>query len=119
MVAIRRYFPRDLAIAIIALGPLVGAAPAVAAVRLCQSPVTSGVFAGQDETAARKLALDDWKAKASGFGDGFASWRLAAGKVLECVPGKNGGFECMAHGAPCTIEQAPARRELRAKRIDT
>ncbi len=67
--------------------------------------------------ATRKAALDGWKAKALAHGEQYASWRLAADKFLECLPRKGGGYECIARAAPCTIDQAPARRELRSKRL--
>lgn len=94
-----------------------GLAPAAAAVRLCKEPVSSGPVAGTTETAARAAALAIWKAKALAHGEPYASWRLAAGKLLECLPRKEGGYECLARGAPCTIEQAPGRRHLRQKRL--
>ncbi len=92
-------------------------APAEAAVRLCKAPVSSGPVIGETEQEARKNALDSWKFKALQHGEPYASWRLAADKLFTCLPRKEGGFECLARGAPCTIEQAPARRELRQKRL--
>lgn len=92
----------------------VGEAPA--AVRVCKDVVASGLVTGATELAAKKLALDAWKAKALTFGEAYASWRLAGGKLLACLPAKD-GFECLARAAPCTIEQAPARRHLRDERL--
>jgi hypothetical protein len=92
-------------------------AAAVAAVRLCKPVETSGLVAGATELAARKSALDAWKAKALAHGEEYAAWRLAGDKFLECLPRKEAGYECIARAAPCTIEQAPARRELRSKRL--
>jgi hypothetical protein len=91
--------------------------PASAAVRLCEASVSSGQVAADKEMDARKGALDAWKAKARQHGEQYTSWRLAGDKFLECLPRKEGGFECIAKGAPCTIEQAPDRRELRQKRL--
>jgi hypothetical protein len=89
-----------------------------AAVRLCEAPVSSGSVKGATESAARRGALAAWKAEAFvKHGERYTAWRLAVEKVLKCLPGKTGGFECLARAAPCTIEQAPARRELRKKRI--
>jgi hypothetical protein len=88
-----------------------------AAVRLCKPSETSSVVAGETEQRARKLALDGWKAKALAHGEPYASWRLAADKFLHCLPRAAGGYECIARAAPCTIEQAPERRELRSKRM--
>jgi hypothetical protein len=90
---------------------------AFAAVRLCKPIVSGGFVAGATEMEARKAALDGWKAKALDHGEEYASWRLAADKFLECLPRKGGGYECIARAAPCTIEQAPSRRELRSKRL--
>lgn len=91
---------------------------AIAAVRLCQPVVSSGLITAPTELEAKKRALDAWKTLAQQHGEPYASWRLAADKLLECLPHKTGGFECLAKGAPCTIEQAPDRRELREKRLD-
>jgi hypothetical protein len=88
-----------------------------AAVRICKPVAASPLVAGDTELAARKGALDAWKALALAHGEEYASWRLAADKFLHCLPSKGGGFECMARAAPCTIDQAPARRELRQKRM--
>lgn len=95
----------------------VSCAPAEAAVRICKAPVSSGPVVGATEQEARKKALDSWKAKALQHGEPYVSWRLATGKLFTCLPRTEGGFECLARGAPCTIEQAPARRELREKRL--
>ncbi|HEX2840271.1 hypothetical protein [Hyphomicrobium sp.] len=92
-------------------------APAKAAVRICEAPVSSGPVIGSTEQEARKKALDSWKFKALQHGEPYGSWRLAADKLFTCLPRKEGGFECLARGNPCTIEQAPARRELRQKRL--
>ncbi len=109
---------RHAAFALVAFAALSAASEeARAAVRLCKPMETSGLVTGETELAARKLALDGWKAKALAHGEEYASWRLAADKFLECLPVKAGGFECIARAAPCTIEQAPARRELRSKRL--
>ncbi|WP_439541072.1 hypothetical protein [Hyphomicrobium sp.] len=88
-----------------------------AAVRLCEQPVSSGIAPGATEKEARKAALSAWRAKALQHGEAYASWRLAAGKLLKCLPAKGGGYECVARANPCTIEQAPDRRELRRNRI--
>ena len=90
---------------------------ALGAVRLCKPIVSSGLVAGATEMEARKAALDGWKAKALEHGEQYTSWRLAADKFLECLPRQSGGYECIARAAPCTIDQAPARREMRSKRL--
>ena len=93
------------------------AGPVQAAVRLCKDVISTGRFVADKELDARKAALDAWKAKAMEHGEPYASWQLADEKFLECLPRKEGGFECMARGAPCTIEQAPDRRHLRDNRL--
>ena len=92
-------------------------APSHAAVRLCEAMISSGQISAATEQEARKGALDAWKARAMDHGEGYASWRLAADRFLQCLPRKEGGFECIASASPCTIEQAPDRRELRQKRM--
>lgn len=92
------------------------AGDAAAAVRICQPSVSSGPVIGTTEKAARATALALWKSKALTHGEPFASWRIAADKVLKCLP-REGGFQCLAVARPCTIEQAPGRRENRQKRI--
>jgi hypothetical protein len=94
-----------------------GSHPGYAAVRLCEQPASSGIAPGATEKEARKAALSAWRAQALQHGEAYASWRLAAGKLLKCLPTKSGGYECVARASPCTIEQAPDRRELRRKRI--
>lgn len=96
-----------------------GLKPAAAAVRLCEPVISSDLVTAPTELEAKKIALQAWKAKALQHGEPYSSWRLAADKLLQCLPHKNGGFECLARGAPCTIEQAPDRRELREKRFGT
>lgn len=90
---------------------------ATAAIRFCSSAVTSTAVAGT-ELDAKKSALDMWKAEAEKLGAGYASWRLAADRILECKPASGGKIACVARGRPCTIEQAPNTRELRQKRLD-
>lgn len=88
-----------------------------AAVRLCEASVSSGPVTGTDERAARAAALALWKSKALEHGEPYGSWRIAADKLLKCLPRDGGGYECLASARPCTIEQAPDRRELRKNRI--
>jgi hypothetical protein len=92
--------------------------PAAAAVRLCKEPVSSGLIVRPTELEARKEAMTAWKAKAMEFGELYAGWGVALDRLFECLPHKDGGFECMATGRPCTIEHAPDRRHLRENRID-
>lgn len=80
---------------------------AAAAVRVCKAPVSSAIFTGKDESATKKQALDDWKAKAKTYGENYTNWRLAGNRLITCLPAKAGGFECVAHGSPCVIENVP------------
>lgn len=77
-----------------------------AAVRKCAGAITSDIATASTEFEAKKKAMDQWRAGASKLGEGFDSWRLAAGKTLKCFP-VAGGFDCIAHGAPCIIDQTP------------
>lgn len=97
---------------------LVCGEPAAAAVRLCKEPVSSGLVVRPTEFEARKEAMTAWKAKAMEFGEPYSSWGVAVDKLFQCLPHKDGGFECVASGSPCTIEHAPDRRHLRENRID-
>ena len=107
----------ELVVLLAALLVQTGSLPAVAAVRACGEPIT-GLVSGTNEAAAKKSALDEWRAKAAALGEGYTSWRLAANRFIECKPGSSGKVICVARGAPCTIEQAPATRDLRKNRLD-
>lgn len=91
---------------------------ASAAVRICGEPVLV-TQSGATEPEAKKKALDQWKAEAGKLGEGYTGWRIAADKVLTCKKSEDGSFACVARGSPCTIDQAPDKRELRSKRLDT
>jgi len=110
-------FPGTFLVCFVA-GVLLSASHAHAAVRLCKAEVSSGVVRAGTEPEAKKRALEFWRSKAMQFGEPFAGWRIAAEKLLTCLPVKEGGFECIARALPCTIDQAPARRELREKRFE-
>lgn len=99
--------PMLIAVTLLASLPLATAAGA--AVRSCKAPVAGNLSSAPTETLARKAALENWVAKARQHGAGYASWRLAAQKALKCVKGPTGGFDCIAYGAPCIIQQAPGR----------
>lgn len=77
-----------------------------AAVRICGPAITSDIATAETERDAKKKAMDQWRAEALKRGEGFDSWRLAAGKTLKCFQAKS-GFECVAHGSPCIIDQTP------------
>ncbi len=110
---------KGLAFALTAVSALAAATePSKSAVRLCGALVTSEVFTDAEELAAKKKALDDWKAKVQPLGEGYTNWVTAADKMIACVPSMSGGYECVARGHPCIIEQAPDRKHLRDKRIE-
>ncbi len=110
---------KGLLFTLTAVSLLVAAAePSLSAVRLCGALVTSEAFTAPDELAAKKKALDDWKAKVKPLGEGYTNWVRAADKMLACVPSMSGGYECVARGHPCIIEQAPDRKHLRDERIE-
>lgn len=77
-----------------------------AAVRKCSAAITSDIAAASTENEAKKKALEQWRTAALKRGEGFDSWRLAVNKTLKCFPAAS-GFECIAHGAPCIIDQTP------------
>ena len=84
-----------------------------AAVRVCKAHVTSKLISADSEIEAKREAIKDWTEKAKASGLGHPSWRIAGYKVLKCIP-RAGRFECVAHGAPCTIKQkAPPKRKER------
>lgn len=101
--------PRSIAVSLLfcSAALFIGSSVAEAAVRECLPVVSSGIFKGKGELATKKLALDGWKEKVKAFGENYTNWRLAAARLIECLPAKGGGFECVAHGSPCLIEQVP------------
>jgi hypothetical protein len=100
-----------LALALVPLGPIAAAA----AVRVCKAPVASGVAREPSEPAAKNRAIEDWARRAQASGVSNPAWRTAANKVLKCAPIGTATFECVAYGAPCTVQQAPPRRPQRGK----
>jgi hypothetical protein len=108
-----------LSVALLVTGIAAIVAPASAAVRLCEATISTGPVRGPNEDTARAAAIAIWKSKALDHGEPYGSWRIAAEKIFECLPRKDGGFECLASARPCTIEQAPDRRENRKNRIGT
>ncbi len=89
--------------------------PANAAVKVCRNAQSSGIVAAETELAGKKLALERWSAKARTFGGSFANWGIANHKMVKCVKARSGrGYECIAVGAPCVIQQVPPKR----KRLD-
>lgn len=90
-----------------------GTGAAFAAVRVCKPHVTSALTKDRSQKNAKRRAIQDWTAKAKAAGLKHPSWRIANNKVLKCVS-RAGFFECIAHGAPCTIKQkAPTPRKRR------
>lgn len=90
-----------------------GEGTALAAVRICEKHVTSRLIKDRSEKTAKRRALRDWTRKAKSGGVEHPSWRIANSKVLKCVS-RGGFYECIAHGAPCTIKhKAPPSRKPR------
>lgn len=100
-----------LGVALVPLGPTA----AWAAVRICKAPVASGLAREPSEPAAKKRAIEDWTRRAKVAGASNPAWRTAANKLLKCAPNGTTAFECVAYGAPCTIQQNPPRRAPRGK----
>jgi hypothetical protein len=100
-----------LGVALLPLGPTA----AWAAVRVCKAPVASGLAREPSEPAAKKRAIEDWTRRAKAAGVTSPAWRTAANKVLKCAPIGTATFECVAYGAPCTVQQVPPRRPSRGK----
>ena len=87
-----------------------------AAVKVCRNAQSSGIVVADTETAGKKLALERWVAKARTFGGNYANWSIASSKMVKCVRAKSGrGYECIAVGAPCVIQQVPPKRKLDPK----
>ena len=97
---------RFAALSILALSP----SGATAAVRQCWPIVSSEIASAPTERDAKKMALEQWRAKAQALGPGLDSWRLAHDKSLKCFPKDPQSFECIAFGAPCVIDQTPKSR---------
>jgi len=87
------------------------AEPSAAAVRRCHGMISSRIAHAATEVDARKAAMAEWLAKAAALGPGFDRWQLAADRALQCYPAKaGGGFDCIAIGAPCVIQQNPKQQ---------
>ncbi len=84
-----------------------GAAGTEAAVRSCQPPRASGVVTGATENEGKRRAIEAWMAKVQPLGARYTSWSTATQRILKCINGKSGGFDCVAVATPCTIEQNP------------
>lgn len=87
--------------------------PTAAAVKVCRDAQSSGIVNAATEMAGKKLALEKWVAKARTFGGNYTNWGIANQKMLKCVRAQSGrGYECIAVGAPCVIQQVPPKRKL-------
>lgn len=80
---------------------------ATAAVRKCSVTVSGGIASAPTALEAKKKALAQWRVEAVKQGAGFDSWRLADRRALKCSQ-KASGYECVAAGAPCIVDQSPA-----------
>ena len=88
------------------------------AVRVCSPHVTSKVTRSAREQVAKRAAIKDWLRKAKSSLVQHPSWRIANLKVLKCVK-RNSVYECIAHGAPCTIKQKAPKRKQVPEKIQT
>lgn len=79
------------------------AAPAAAAVLICDGLVEGDGREHAQELEAKKAALESWHAKA---GPDF-TWRLATNKAITCLKTPTGRFLCKAAGHPCALRQVP------------
>lgn len=92
-----------------ALGALLFATHAPAAVLVCGGLVEGDGRAHALELDARKAALESWHAK---VGADF-TWRLATNKAITCLKGGTGAFVCKAAGHPCRLHQVPPDAPLK------
>ncbi len=88
---------------------IAASAAASAAVRTCGQRLQSEVVVAPTELEGKKRALEQWRTQAAKLGPGYDGWHVAAEKALKCFP-KDGGFQCMAVGLPCVIQQNPNQR---------
>lgn len=93
-------------------------AASLAAVRVCQAPVSSGIATDAVEQRAKAKAISDWTAKARTTGSKSPSWRIAGGKILRCARVATGKFDCVALAQPCTISQVAPPVPRRGKEKD-
>jgi hypothetical protein len=82
-------------------------APVHAAVRICQSAVSSGLQDARTEKEARALAISAWITAAAVHGASYTAWRLAIGKSLTCSKTTADTYQCLAKAEPCVISQVP------------
>lgn len=103
-----------------AVALLVSAGSALAAVSLCEAPVSGGPQRGASEAAAKTAALAAWVREASRlYGARYTSWRLAQHKTLACEgSGSGASHVCEACARPCTIEQVPVPGARPLQRLD-
>ena len=83
---------RLLSVVLLATGLAAIVAPASAAVRLCEATISTGPVRGPNEDTARAAAIAIWKSKALEHGEPYGSWRIAAEKIFQCLPRKDGGL---------------------------
>lgn len=103
----QRPWPYEILVPVAVSAALLASLPqaAVAAARLCGSPVLSTVSEAADAKAARRAAFDDWRRKAARQGKAYTSWRLAMERRARCAPLKDGRHTCVVYAVPCRIVQ--------------
>ncbi len=83
-------------------------APATAAVNECLDELTGEHAEAKTEVEAKRLALQDWLAKAKAIGPGYTRWQLAHNRRIDCRRPAPGAFRCQAIALPCMIKQVPS-----------
>lgn len=81
---------------------------AEAAVRYCAARIEAVADDRSSQADARRQALEQWRAQARNYGEGFTRWELASNRSLVCTRSSE-GFRCRAGAAPCSITQNPGR----------
>ena len=89
-----------------------GNAPATAAVNECLEELAGKHAEAKTELEAKRLALQDWLAKAKAIGPGYTRWQLAYDRRIDCQQPAPGMFRCQAIALPCTIKQVPSPDQI-------
>jgi hypothetical protein len=93
--------------ALLACGLTQWSGSAEGAVRVCTRPIVGLAKEAALERTAKKLALQDWSARAGESGEAFNNWRLAKNKILRCQALAPDKVRCQAIGTPCRVSQVP------------
>lgn len=85
------------------------ASPAGAAVRYCLDPIAVIGLHQTSMDAARRQALERWKAAARRHGEGWSSWQLSTKRRVQCKAHPTAGYACAIVATPCAITNNPVR----------